>query len=117
MRTLITIIACLATFATLSACCLVLVGCEERISPEEYIELNALADTIVAQHETLKATIQGILNYIPCPPCPDTVIRDIIFGLPPGTWVKTEHFYRKCLLHRKAGVPLEPDSIFIPRKE
>lgn len=128
-RILIPILA-LATFATLSACCLGLVGCGERISPEEYAELNALTDTIVAQHETLKATIEGILSYIPCPPCPDTVylyrypdeVIKLRTQMPPGTWVSKDTL---CLWITGSDCGdmevriygIEVDSVFIPRKE
>ncbi|MGB2990530.1 MAG: hypothetical protein WBC98_11295 [Candidatus Zixiibacteriota bacterium] len=94
---------------------LLVVGCGERISPEKYKEISARADTIVANHERLEATLRGILGLIPCPPCPDTVIyliraisddgreaivwypikefvlqSDTVIQMPPGRWVSVK---------------------------
>ena len=129
-----TILLILATFAALSACCLVLVGgCEKKTE----IDPNAIAkeDTnyTLTRSEAMamfaEASRDSILpiqfasdtNIIPqpyqpdsCPPCPDSLSmqsRIIITRMPPGRWVTSKFFCYWCDLSE--ALETWPDSVFI----
>ena len=93
------------TLILLTLALMLVAGCGERISPEEYAELNARIDTITAYQDTLGTTIRGILGLVPCPPCsPETVYR-----MPPGRWVEIT-----CLPIMMPSGIRTPTCIFYP---